>query len=49
VVFLVVGGLHIAQVIKVKYFQGGGGSKLRLSWQQEGDKKEVVAPDFLFH
>jgi hexosaminidase len=39
-------GFHF---IKVKYFQGGGGSKLELSWQQEGGKKEVVAPDFLFH
>ncbi len=35
--------------IKVKYFQRGGGNKLKVSWQGPGIKKQEISPDVLFH
>jgi hypothetical protein len=35
--------------IKVVYFDGGGGNELKVYWQAEGKKKEVLPAAVLFH
>lgn len=35
--------------IKVVYFDGGGGNELKVSWQPEGKKKELLPAAVLFH